>query len=330
MPSEFSPLQIRLARQIADYVRAHSLPAGSHLSAQQLAREFGVSRTPVRKALLLLKDQGIVQPERNRGFFLGRAADQIEDFDLHRSEEESLYERIAEDRLNRRVPIRFTESEYIRRYGVTRSALRRVLQRMSQEGLVRRNHGYGWKFLPIIDSVDAMAQGYRFRIAIEPAALLEPGFEIDRERFAKCRRSNLELLASSATRTPGAWMFEINAEFHEMLALASGNRFFLETVRQQNQLRRLSEYRIFVRPERIAKSCRDHLAILDAIEDGRQQKAAEIMHRHLVRGLENLQRLRDLPPRTEQPLQTGNSVGTGPDLDVERPSHTGGQVLRRS
>ena len=322
MPSEFSHLQIRLARQIADYVRAHSLPAGSHLSAQQIAREFGVSRTPVRKALLLLKDQGIVRSERNRGFFLGRAANEIEDFDLHRSEAESLYEQIAEDRLNRRVPIRFTESEYIRRYGVTRSGLRRVLQRMSQEGIVRRNHGYGWKFLPIIDSVDAMEQGYRFRLAIEPAALLEPGFEIDRERFAKCRRSNLELLASSATRTPGAWMFEINAEFHEMLALASGNRFFLEAVRQQNQLRRLSEYRIFVRPERIAKSCRDHLAILDAIEDGRQQWAAEIMRRHLVRGLENLQRPRDPSTRNEKSPQYGDSVGTGPDPDVGRPVHT--------
>ena len=330
MPSAFSHLQIRLARRIADYVRAHSLPAGSHLSAQQLAREFGVSRTPVRKALSLLKDQGIVRPERNRGFFLGRAADEIEDFDLHRSEEESLYERIAEDRLNRRVPLRFTESEYIRQYGVTRSALRRVLQRMSQEGLVRRNHGYGWKFLPIIDSVDAMAQGYRFRIAIEPAALLEPGFEIDRERFAKCRRSNLELLATSATRTPGAWMFEINAEFHETLALASGNRFFLETVRQQNQLRRLSEYRIFVRPERIARSCRDHLAILDAIENGRRKKAAEIMNRHLVMGLENLRRLRDLPRRTGESLQCGGSFDTGTDLDVRRPPRSGGQVLRRS
>ena len=307
MPSEFSHLQIRLARQIADYVRAHSLPAGSHLSAQQLARELGVSRTPVRKALLLLMDKGIVRTERNRGFFLGRAAGEIEDFDLHRSEEESLYQQIAEDRLDRRVPCRFTESEYIRRYGVTRSALGRVLQRMSQEGLVRRNDGYGWKFLPIIDSVDAMARGYRFRVAIESAALLEPSFEIDRERFAKSRRSNLELLASAATRTPGTWMFEINAEFHEMLANASGNQFFLEAVRQQNRLRRLSEYRIFVRPERIAKSCRDHLAILDAIEDGHQQKAAEFMRRHLERGLENLKRPRDLPLRTGPVLDVGLS-----------------------
>ena len=168
---------------------------------------------------------------------------------------------------------------------------------MSQEGLIRRNHGHGWEFLPIIDSVEAMVQSYHFRIATEPAALHEPGFKIDPERFVASRRANIELLNSSKSGATGTWMFEVNAEFHEMLAFCSGNPFFLQSVQQQNRLRRLSEYKVFVEPERIAQSSRDHLAILDSLEADRQQEAADRLYRHLVTGLKKTKRLRALPPR---------------------------------
>ena len=299
MSEGFSLLQFRVAPQIAEYARALSLPAGAYLSAQVLAREFGVSRTPVRKALLLLNEQGVVRRQKNRGFYLERAASEIEEwvFDKHQSEDESLYQRISEDRLSNRAPRRFTQSEFMRQYGVNRNILGRTLKRMSQEGLIRRNHGHGWEFLPIIDSVEAMAQSYRFRIATEPVALHEPGFKIDTERFATSRRANIELLNSPYSGGSSTWMFEVNAEFHEMLAFCSGNPFFLHSVQQQNRLRRLYEYKIFVEPERIAQSSRDHLAILDSLEEGRQQEAADRMYRHLVTGLKKTKRLRALPPR---------------------------------
>jgi DNA-binding GntR family transcriptional regulator len=299
MSGGFSHLQLRVARQIAEHARALSLPAGAHLSAQDLAREFGVSRTPVRKALLLLNEQGVARRQKNRGFYLERAASEIEErvFDKYQSEDESLYRRISEDRLSNRAPLRFTESEFIRQYGVNRSILGRILQRMSQEGLVRRNHGHGWEFLAIIDSVEAMAQSYRFRIATEPATLLEPRFKIDPKRFAISRRANIELLNSLNAGGSSTWMFEINADFHEMLAFCSGNPFFLQALQQQNRLRRLSEYKVFVEPERIAQSSRDHLAILDSLEAGRQHEAADRMCRHLVTGLKKTNRLRALPPQ---------------------------------
>jgi DNA-binding GntR family transcriptional regulator len=43
------------------------LAAGSLYSVATLAEQFGVSRTPVREALLLLERQGLVRFERNRG-----------------------------------------------------------------------------------------------------------------------------------------------------------------------------------------------------------------------------------------------------------------------
>jgi DNA-binding GntR family transcriptional regulator len=43
------------------------LAAGERYSVARLAERFGVSRTPVREALLLLEREGIVRFERNRG-----------------------------------------------------------------------------------------------------------------------------------------------------------------------------------------------------------------------------------------------------------------------
>jgi DNA-binding GntR family transcriptional regulator len=43
------------------------LVAGERYSVAQLAERFGVSRTPVREALIVLERQGVVRFERNRG-----------------------------------------------------------------------------------------------------------------------------------------------------------------------------------------------------------------------------------------------------------------------
>ena len=49
-------------------INAGELMPGEIYSVQKLAQQLGVSRTPVREALLQLGRQGLVQPVRNRGF----------------------------------------------------------------------------------------------------------------------------------------------------------------------------------------------------------------------------------------------------------------------
>ncbi|WP_349010696.1 GntR family transcriptional regulator [Rhizobium sp. RCAM05973] len=59
----------RLANQILDLARNARFEPGHHLREQQLGDLIGVSRTPVRSALLLLAERGIVEARRNQGFF---------------------------------------------------------------------------------------------------------------------------------------------------------------------------------------------------------------------------------------------------------------------
>jgi DNA-binding GntR family transcriptional regulator len=52
-------------------VKGEILP-GDRLQDVQLAAELGVSRTPVREALLRLEGEGLVENDPNRGFFVAR------------------------------------------------------------------------------------------------------------------------------------------------------------------------------------------------------------------------------------------------------------------
>ncbi len=55
-----SPVVQRIYADIRDMIVDLRLPPGSLISKNQVAREFGVSPTPVREALLRLEDQGLV------------------------------------------------------------------------------------------------------------------------------------------------------------------------------------------------------------------------------------------------------------------------------
>jgi DNA-binding GntR family transcriptional regulator len=63
--------RVNLTDQVYAYLRdaivTGALPSGSQHSVYRLAEELGVSRTPVREAVLRLADTGMVSVERNRG-----------------------------------------------------------------------------------------------------------------------------------------------------------------------------------------------------------------------------------------------------------------------
>ncbi|HEV8534592.1 MAG TPA: GntR family transcriptional regulator [Candidatus Limnocylindria bacterium] len=69
VPIEAPPnLRERIYSQTKALIVTGSLAAGRLVSVAQLATMFNVSRTPVREALLELARDGILKPERNRGF----------------------------------------------------------------------------------------------------------------------------------------------------------------------------------------------------------------------------------------------------------------------
>jgi DNA-binding GntR family transcriptional regulator len=73
----------------------------------------------------------------------------------------------------------------------------------------------------------------------------------------------------------------MNADFHEQLARCSGNRYMLDAIQRQNQVRSFLNYNWAYGVARVRASIEEHLSILDALEAGNNAQAAELMRSHL-------------------------------------------------
>ena len=153
--------------------------------------------------------------------------------------------------------------------------------RLAEDDIVLRSPGQGWRFQPTLNTEAAHDASYRFRQVIEPAALREPGFDLDPAAAARCRARHESLLGMTESEVPVSYAFDVDAEFHQLLAQASGNPFFAAAVERQNRLRRLVEYFAPTGRRRLADSCREHLEILELLEAGKRAKAAASMGAHL-------------------------------------------------
>ena len=279
-------LQDEIAARILDHVRERRLARDQHLPEQALADLFRVSRAPVRAALKDLQRDGLVRLERNRGFFLETDGAALDAGDMAvpavaDEAEDEPYLLVAADRLNNRLPERVTENELIRRYGFTRNAAVKIMSRVASEGWAERLPGHGWQFLPVLHSREAYENGYRFRAAIETAALQEPTFRIIPDELERLRVEQQALLDGGTINLPRTRLFQANAGFHEAVVGWSGNPFFSDALHRVNQVRRLLEYHITADRSRLIRQCTEHLELLELLSAGEIRTAAAFLRIHI-------------------------------------------------
>jgi DNA-binding GntR family transcriptional regulator len=278
-----TPLQTRVTREILTLVRRDDLAVGDRLAESVLAERIGTSRSPVNVALHHLVALGVVYYDANRGFFMAKAAREVTDVaaQFFDEPEEPLYLKIAADRLARRLPDVISEADLMRQYEVSRSALRRVLSLMQEEGWLEHQVGHGWQFMPMIDSVEAYEESYLFRAAIEPTGVLSPTFSANRVELERLKRRQQFIVDGGYLTMNSIELFEANSEFHETIAKWSGNRFIAQSVRRMDRLRRLVEYRQAKARKPRQGQALEHLAILDAIARQDLLKAAALLRDHI-------------------------------------------------
>jgi DNA-binding GntR family transcriptional regulator len=285
-----------LARSILDHLRQRAAEPGTRLAEVGLAEALGTSRAPVRGALGVLARHGLAEAAANgRGLVLRRLPPPGDDpfaNDGAADAAERLYWQLAADRLDGRIPDAIAEAELLRRYAIPRGPLARVMLRILAEGWAERGPAGGWRFLPLIDGPAADAEAYWTRRAIEPAALLAPGFALPAPIATRLRREQEGLLDGTLPPTPQR-VFELNSGFHLALVQASGNRFLSDAAARLTRLRRLAGYVIARDISRLETQVREHLAILDQIEAGDRQRAAALLAQHLEGGRSARARLLD-------------------------------------
>ncbi len=278
----------RLANQILDLARDARFEPGHHMREQRLGDMIGVSRTPVRSALLLLAERGIVEARKNQGFFLKALPEELQriEVEIPTTADQDLYSRIVEERLSGALAETFTQSDIARRFDVDRILLQKTLTNLVNDGLLARNSGRGWTFLPTLDTQVALRNSYDFRKTIEPSGFLLSSFRHDPAALERSRLQHLYLEAHpDIGSVDPRQLFETDANFHEMIAEFSGNIFFLQAIQQQNRLRRLLEFGGYTNRRRVKDWCREHVAIIEAVGLGELERAAELMAAHLKTAL---------------------------------------------
>lgn len=278
-----TPLISQLAAKIVEYVRTQDDPHGMRLIERKLAEHLKVSRSPVRSALKVLEDQGFVQTAPTGGFLVSWKGGEIRlpQLDDPVQEDGEVYSKIAVDRLEGRLPDRVTEKELCRLYDLTKGQLAKILRKIHSEGWIERLPGHGWEFLPMLTSMQAYKDSYRFRLTIEPAAILEPTFKLNRAALEACRAQQQQLIDGDIWNVSNPDLFDLNSQLHEAIIECSGNLFFIESLRRIDRIRRLIEYkRSLDRKYAIVRS-QEHVQLVDLLLEDKRQLAAAYMSQHL-------------------------------------------------
>ncbi|CAB3919566.1 GntR family transcriptional regulator [Achromobacter ruhlandii] len=292
--------QTHTASKILELIRQDRLTGGAHLSAQKLADRLRLSRSPVNDALGLLERHGIVARKPNRGYFLQLDHEVLAPTcaDLVPPAADDVvtqsYFRLADELLRGALPMQCSEALLRARYALTQAQTQALLARVAQEGWAQRRPGYGWEFSSMMTTPDSLLQSYRLRLALEPAALLEPTYRIDKAVLARCRAAERHLLDGGIDSDSADQLHERGVRFHESLVEASGNPFFIDTIKRVNRVRRLLSYRSMQDRSRYRQHCEQHLEILDLLERERNEEASQALARHLRSTLDNLARIRGI------------------------------------
>lgn len=74
---QLARIRDRVREAIGDMIIAGEIPSGSHLDEISVSKQIGVSRTPVREALIALESEGLVVSRPRKGFIVVHAQPEL-------------------------------------------------------------------------------------------------------------------------------------------------------------------------------------------------------------------------------------------------------------
>ena len=276
---------LKLARRIVEVVLERGLPEGAHLTESALSTACGVSRTPIRSALKILEENGFVRKRDEGGYFLNTtperiAADGVPGLD---DREGSLAERILSDRAERRIADVQSVGTLMRRYDAPRVSVLDAIKILNSDGIIVQLTSRTWAFQPILDTPNAQEESLFLRMALEPQAILAPGFRMDSGKIGPLRKQMEEFLHRPDGGMSSRVFLHMDCAFHSFVAESSGNRFVRGTLLAHQRLRLTTQKDHAIPDFRLRQSLGEHLDILDSLERMQLPLAADQMTVHLRR-----------------------------------------------
>jgi DNA-binding GntR family transcriptional regulator len=175
---------------------------------------------------------------------------------------------------------RLGEVKLAEQFGASRTPIREALMRLESEGLVHRRPEGG--FYPSSPNLADIRDLYELRRIIELGTLqrvAETGNAHDPESMAALR-DEWEAMRS-AMPEPEPDFVLLDEDFHVGLAAASGNDAVARQLQVVNERIRVVRMQEFLDSERIEKTIRQHLTIIEAVMLDEGEGAATLLAAHL-------------------------------------------------
>ncbi len=303
-----APRYALIQDSLREAIESGRVPPNQVLLEGPIARLFGTSRGPVRKALELLHQQGLISRFEGRGFLAtpdpgavepAREALTPERLGLGIDESPVVDTRPAAERIHAEVEeavatclafghFRIVETSLSDYYGVSRTVAREVLGRLRSQRLIEKDRHSHWLAGPL--TAQAVAEDYEIRVLLEPAALKASGPLIEREEL-EVMRDRVQRLIDHPEQQSAATIARLERDLHQGCLRHYRNRKAGEMI-AQSQLPVIVN-RMFFQTLGVPRDeplLMEHKLVIDHLLFGAFDAAASSLQSHLQAAAERTRR----------------------------------------
>ncbi|EAR51711.1 transcriptional regulator, GntR family protein [Oceanicola granulosus HTCC2516] len=306
VPNRSAPRYAAITEALEAAISEGRLAPATVISEEPVARAFGTSRTPARKALAELVERGRLERFEGRGFLvagagkgaaprrieltaesLGADAAPLADVPRQRAERiAETFERVISSAL----PFgrfRINEVAAAEYHGVSRTVIRELLQRHQDRGLVRKDRRSHWIVGPL--TARDISHYFAIRQQLEPLALRDSAprtpTSVILTMIEETEAAHAVPLVSSAE------VARLERDLHWTLLQRTPNGHLLRFIEQSQialVVNAVFSDAIGGRPFQVA--LREHLIVLEFLRRGSVEAASQALAEHLHLSAERTQR----------------------------------------
>lgn len=197
---------------------------------------------------------------------------------------EEVYNAIYSQLMSHKIPPggRIAVDSMVRELGVSQTPIREALSRLEAQGLVVKTHLIGFSAATQMDR-SRLEQLYELRLLLEPFAAGRAAERMTDESLAALDRLAAEMQEGDDSDPGQAYsrFARLDSEFHDLIAMASGNELVRETL--ENLHTHVHLFRLFYHSRATIEALAEHKRIIDALRRGSTDGAREAMHQHIER-----------------------------------------------
>jgi DNA-binding GntR family transcriptional regulator len=172
-----------------------------------------------------------------------------------------------------------TEGDLAEAVGVSRTPVREALLKLEAEGLLKLYPKKGALVLPV--SAQEIADVVETRLLVEQHAVAKVVHAVPARLIERLEESLAEQHEHAADGDLAAFA-AADRTFHAEIVRAAGNRILAHLYDQlRDRQLRMGVATMHAEPSRVAKNIAEHTEILQALRDGAEQTAAEVVERHV-------------------------------------------------